>query len=154
MRSLLVVATIATALSAAGTAAFAAPRHAAACTPGMKKIDGVPARTFCGPARATVRINRKTVLYTGGRCEKSPAGWSINIGTVVLGAVKTRPEYFGITVAATPGSHANAAVAVNHAGQGLAVTGNTVTLRPGLKSGTFTGSVFGASSPVSGSFSC
>jgi hypothetical protein len=105
-------------------------------------------------AKATVHIGGKTVLFKGGKCEQTPAGWVIDIGTVVLGQSSKKPEYFGITAKAKPGTHANAAVAIDHANKGYAVTGNTVTLKPGLRSGTFTGTAFGTSGTISGSFSC
>jgi hypothetical protein len=152
MKWIIVIAGLTTALAFAASA-VAAPKHIAACVSGVKKINGVPARTFCGPAKATVRINGQTVSYKGGQCTKSLAGFSINIGTVVLGALKQKPEYLGITVKATAGAHTDGAVAVNHAGKGLAVLG-TVTLKAGLKAGTFTGKVFGAPTRVSGSFTC
>lgn len=152
MKRLLVSVTVAAALIVAASA-VAAPQHAG-CVAGMTKVGGVDARTFCGPAKATVHIGGKTVLFKNGKCEKGPAGWSINIGTVVLGTANKKPEYFGIAAKAKPGTQSNAAVAVDHAGKGFAVTGNTVTLKPGLKSGTFTGTVFGTSGTISGSFSC
>jgi hypothetical protein len=135
-------------------AAFAAPQRAAACVAGVKKINGVSARTFCGPAKASVHINGKTVAFKGGECSKSSFGWSINIGTVVLGNLRQKPEYFGITAAPKAGTQSNGAVAVVHAGKGLAVTGSTLTLKPGLKGGTFSGKVFGAPTRVTGSFTC
>ena len=136
------------------TSAFAA-RERTACTAGMTKVGGTPARTFCGPAKATVHIGSATVQFKGGQCETSSAGWSINIGTVVLGVTsKAKPEYFGIAGKAKTGKQTNAAVTFNHAGKGYAVTSNTVTLKPGLKSGTFSGTAFGTSSPITGSFTC
>jgi hypothetical protein len=134
--------------------ALAAPQRATACVAGVKKINGVSARTFCGPAKATVRVNGKTVSYKGGECSKSSFGWSINIGTVVLGNLKNKPEYLGITAAAKAGTQTKGTVAVVHAGKSLAVTSSTITLKSGLKSGTFSGKGFGASTRVSGSFSC
>jgi hypothetical protein len=153
MKRLIVIvgATAALALSAS---AFASPQSASACVPGVKKLNGVPARTFCGPAKATVHINGKTVSYRGGECTKSSFGWSINIGTVVLGNLRQKPEYFGITAKASAGTQGNGAVAVVHAGKSLAVTQSAIKLAAGLKSGTFSGKVFGAPTRVSGSFTC
>jgi hypothetical protein len=142
-----------TAALALATSALASPQSASACVAGVKKINGVSARTFCGPAKATVQVNGKTVSYKGGQCSKSSFGWSINIGTVVLGNLQGKPEYFGITAGAKPGTQSNGAVAVVHAGKSLAVTG-TITLKAGLRSGTFSGKVFGAPTRVTGSFSC
>jgi hypothetical protein len=78
----------ATALAAIAVAS-GSPRSTAACVPGVKRINGVPARTFCGPARATVKMNGKTISYSGGKCSKSLGLFSVNIGTVVLGTSGT-----------------------------------------------------------------
>jgi hypothetical protein len=153
MKRVIVIAGAAAALVLAASA-FASPQRATSCVAGVKKINGVSARTFCGPAKATVHINGKTVVYKGGECSKSSFGWSINIGTVVLGSLAKKPEYFGITAAPKAGTQANGAVAVVHGGKGLAVTGSTITLKPGLKAGTFSGKVFGAPTRVTGSFTC
>jgi hypothetical protein len=137
------------------TAAFAAGSvgTAAACVPGVKKINGVSARTFCGPAKATLRMHGQTVAYKGGACSKSIGLFTINVGTIVLGNLKNKPEYFGITVDAKAGTQANEGVSVTHAGKSLAIMG-TVTLKAGLKSGTFSGKVFGSPARISGSFTC
>jgi hypothetical protein len=146
---------IGVAVAALATAAFAttSAQSAAACTAGVTKVGGTPARTFCGPAKATVKIGAATVAYKQGMCSRSSMGFTINIGTVVLGNAKTKPEYFGITVQAKPGAHANSAVAVVHANRSYAVLG-TVTLAAGLKSGTFSGKVFGSRTKIAGSFHC
>jgi hypothetical protein len=146
---------IGVAVAALSAAAFAttSAQSAATCVAGVKKINGVPARTFCGPATATVKLGSTNVAYKQGACSKSAAGFTINIGTVVLGNLKKKPEYFGITVQATAGAHANSGVAVVHAGKSYAVLG-TVTLKAGLKSGTFSGKVFGSPTKIAGSFSC
>jgi hypothetical protein len=150
----LVVACVAAAVLATAFACTArAGAAAATCTPGTKTIGGAGARTFCGPAKATVTLNGKTVSYRGGSCSTSIGLFTVNIGTVVLGTVKNAPEYFGVTATAKPGSHARQTIAVVHAGSSRAVIG-TVTLKPGLKGGTFTGRAFGSKSVISGSFSC
>jgi hypothetical protein len=153
MKRLLVIVAVGAGLTVAASA-VASPQHAAACVAGVKKINGVSARTFCGPAKATVHVNGKTIAYKGGACSKSSFGWSINIGTVVLGNLSKKPEYFGITAEPKAGTQGNGAVAVVHAGKGLAVTQSTIKLTAGLKSGTFSGKVFGAPTRVTGSFSC
>ena len=153
MKRLLVIAGALTALTVAASA-FASPQRAGACVPGVKKLNGVSARTFCGPAKATVHVNGKTVFFKGGECSKSSFGWSINIGTVVLGSLGKKPEYFGIAASPKVGTQANGTVAVVHGGKGLAVTGGAITLKAGLKGGTFSGKVFGAPTRVTGSFSC
>ena len=151
-RTIIGLALVALAAAAFGTAS--GQSAATGCVAGVKKINGVPARTFCGPARATVNLGATTVRYADGECSKSSFGWTINIGTVVIGNLKKKPEYFGITVTpAKAGSHAKSGPAVVHAGKSYAVLGN-VTLKPGLKSGTFSGKVFGSPQRISGSFTC
>lgn len=146
---------IGVAVAALAAAAFAttSAHSAAACTEGVTKVGGSPARTFCGPATATVKIGSKTVSYRGGSCSKSSFGWSINIGTVVLGNAKNKPEYFGVTANGKAGAQPKSAVAVVHASKTYAVIG-TVTLKAGLKAGTFSGKVFGSPTKLAGSFHC
>jgi hypothetical protein len=154
-------ALIAAAFTLAGTAtapaatavASGSPQSAAACVPGVKKINGVTARTFCGPAKATVKMNGKTISYSGGNCSKSLGLFAVNIGTVVLGTLRNKPEYFGVTAGAKPGVQTRQGVSVVHAGRSQAIIG-TVTIKAGLKAGTFAGKVFGSSKTISGSFTC
>jgi hypothetical protein len=148
----LIAALTATALAATAFAS-STPKAAAACVPGVKKINGVNARTFCGPAKATVKINGSTVSYKGGECSKSIGLFALNLGTVVLGNLKNKPEYLGVTATAKAGTQTRQTVAVVHAGKSKSIIG-TVTLKAGLKSGTFSGKVFGSSAVISGSFTC
>jgi hypothetical protein len=138
---------------AASAMASGSPQAAKACTPGVHKIGGVNARTFCGPAKASVRLGGKTITYKNGECSKSIGLFSVNIGTVVLGNLKNKPEYFGVTATAKAGFQAKQTIAVVHAGKSKAIIG-TVTLKAGLKSGTFSGKVFGSPATISGSFTC
>jgi hypothetical protein len=153
MKRLVVIAGLGTALTLAASA-FASPQHAASCVAGVKKINGVNARTFCGPAKATVRVGGRTVVYKGGECSKSSFGWSINVGTAVLGSLTRKPEYFGLAASAKPGVQTKVTVAVVHSGKAFAVSAGTLSLKPGLKSGTFSGEVFGESTRLTGSFTC
>jgi hypothetical protein len=148
-----IVCAAAVLLSTAFACAARGAGKVATCTPATKTIAGTSARTFCGPARATVKLNGKTVAYKGGSCSTSIGLFSLNIGTVVLGTVKNAPEYLGVTATGKPGSHSRQTIAVVHAGASRAVIG-TVTLEPGLKSGTFTGKAFGSKATISGSFTC
>ena len=153
MKGTLAILGLLVTLTVAATA-FAAPERASACVPGVKKINGVTARTFCGPAKATVHVNGKTISYKGGECSKSSFGWSLNIGTVLLGNLQQKPEYLGIAGTAKAGPQTKASVAVVHAHKGLAIATATVTLKAGLKAGTFSGKVFGEPTRVTGSFTC
>src|SRR5215218_10062667 len=133
--------------------ASGAVKAGAACVPGVRKINGVSARTFCGPAKATVKMNGKTISYSGGKCSRSLGLFSINIGTVVLGNLRNKPEYFGMTASAKAGVQPRQGVSVVHAGKSQAIVG-AVTIKAGLKAGTFSGKVFGSSKTISGSFTC
>jgi hypothetical protein len=148
-----VVCAAATLLAIPLASAARAAGKSATCTAGTKTIAGTSARTFCGPARATVTLNGKKVSYRGGNCSTSIGLFSVNIGTVVLGTVKNAPEYFGVTATAKPGSHTRQTIAVVHAGATRAVIG-TVTLTAGLKGGIFSGKAFGSKATISGSFTC
>jgi hypothetical protein len=148
------LATVCTATLLAATAsASGSADSATGCVAGVKKINGVSARTFCGPAKATVKMNGKTITYKGGECSKSIGLFAVNIGTVVLGNLKNKPEYFGVTANAKAGVQSRQGVAVVHAGKSQAIIG-TVKIKAGLRAGTFSGKVFGSSKVISGSFSC
>jgi len=145
-------------------AALATPR-AVSCTPGVHPYGGANARTFCGPAKATLVIGSKTIRYAGGNCERGAGYLSLNIGTVVLGtSTKPKPEYFGLLVGKAPivggtpathdGTYKPQALAADHAGKGYAILQSTVKLMGGRTRGTFTGKLLGTNAPVRGSFSC
>ena len=92
---------------AASTVAVAAPTASSrtSCTPGVTSVGGVQARVFCGPAKAKIHVNGKTLSFGGGDCERTSKYVSVNIGTVVLGqTTKKKPDYFGLDVGQIPGS--------------------------------------------------
>jgi hypothetical protein len=157
MKRIIMLAGLATvcavSLLAATASASGSVKSATGCVAGVKTINGVSARTFCGPAKATVRMNGKTITYRGGECSKSIGLFTVNIGTVVLGNLKNKPEYFGVTANAKAGVQSRQGVAVVHAGKSQAIIG-TVKIQAGLRAGTFSGKVFGSSKVISGSFSC
>ena len=152
-------------LGVVGVASAPAAQQRSACTAGVHKFGDVQARTFCGPAKATVVFGGKTIGFSGGVCERGPAYVAVNIGTVVLGQTKKRkPEYFGLIVGKAPiiggtpasrdGTYKAQAVTFAHAGKGVAVFSGMVTLAGGRKRGTFTGKTFGDNKPVKGTFTC
>ena len=156
------------ALAAAATA-LAAPARVArpACTPGMTSVGGVTARTFCGPAKATLHVAGKTLSFKGGSCERTSKYLSLQIGTVVLGQTKKKkPDYFGMNVGAYPGSTTKAApkdgkyvgavLAVNYHGKAYLLRGDTakITLTNGRTRGSFAASILFGSGSASGTFSC
>ena len=139
-----------------------------ACTPGVKNVGGVTVRTFCGPAKATVKFGSKTLHYSGGSCTKTSKYVAVNIGTVVLGqTTKAKPDYFGLDVGQVPGSTAkpapkdgtytNVVLALVYGGKAyfVSTTGTKVTLSDNRSKGTISGTAgFGATGKVTGSFSC
>jgi hypothetical protein len=163
LRTALAIAVVAAALTAASSNGAVA-----SFAPGVKSVGGVSARVFCGSAKATVRYHGQTWTFAQGACERLPAYFDVNVGTVVLGQTsKKRPDYFGLTVGKYPGSTGKAAakdgtyvggvLAVVHAGKGLVVDARTVkvTLTKGRTRGTFTAkAILSDSGTVSGSFGC
>jgi len=154
------------ALPIAALGAAILPSSAAAkCTAGTHKFEGsVQARTFCGPASTTLTAANSKVTIKGGECTPTKDYFTINIGTVVLGASKkTHPDYFGITVGKTPGSTGKAAgkdgtykdgvVSVVSKGKSFSLTKSSITLKNGRTAGTFSGTSF-EGGKVSGSFRC
>lgn len=163
MRQALAVFVLAALFAVTAVAAVAAP-STVACTAGIHPYGGANARTFCGPAKATVVVGGRTIHYAGGNCERGPAYLSLNIGTIVLGtSTKPKPEYFGLlvgkapVVGGTPATHDGTfvpqALVADHAGKGYAMTQAKVKLAGNRTRGTFTAKVFGGGS-AHGSFSC
>jgi hypothetical protein len=137
---------------------------AAACTPGMTKVQGATARVFCGPAQAAARVAGRRYSFEGGVCRTSFGGFSVNIGTKVFGDPKSAPAYFGLLVESKrPGMHRGGSVLVGFSEGVSAVTlaapGGTarpdtqVVLAPDLRSGTFSGEDL-QGRRVTGSFTC
>jgi hypothetical protein len=81
---------------AAATAA--SPLHTAniTCTPGVRSIAGAPARVFCGPAKASVKVGSATYTFAGGACLKQPR-FSVNLGTLSFDPGAKAP-YFGLSL--------------------------------------------------------
>ena len=147
-------------------AAVSAPAKAlrASCTPGVHPFGDVSARTFCGPAKATLVVGGRTIRFQGGSCQRGPAYLSLNIGTVVLGqTTKPRPDYFGLNVGkvplfgGTPATHDGTfpaeALAIRHANKSYSMLQATVTLAGGRSRGTYRGRILGGGTGH-GTFSC
>jgi hypothetical protein len=140
------------------------------CTPGAKTVGGVPMRTFCGPAKATVHYGSQVFTYANGSCQKTATFVVVNIGTEVLGTTtKPKPDYFGLDVGQVPGTSGKPAgsdgvytggvLALIHGGKGHIVFGPSlkIALSGGRSHGTFSGKGFsftGGSPKVTGTFSC
>jgi hypothetical protein len=169
VRAGIVVAALVVAVGSAAGAAGAPTR--VACTPGSSTIDGKSAMTFCGPAKATVKVGGKTYSFKGGACVKTAKYLNINIGTVVFGATKQKQAYFSVLIGQYPGAnpgtkaapkdgtYGGGLVVVRYQGKAWDLNGFDkdvkVTLKKNRTAGTFTGSThFTPRIKVTGSFSC
>jgi hypothetical protein len=168
--TLLAVAALAVAAGAAAGATAAPSRGA--CTPGPTKVDGHPANVFCGPAKATVKVAGKAYAFKGGQCLKTGTSLTLNIGTVVSGVAKQKPQYLGLNIgryyganpgtpaAAKDGIYGGGLVVVRTNGKAWDLNGAAdkdvkVTLKKKRTAGRFTGSThFSPRVKVTGSFSC
>jgi hypothetical protein len=136
-------------------AAFALPgAGASACTAGVRTVGGATVRTFCGPAKATAKIGSKTFHFTGGTCAVEQGMFTVNIGSITLGAGKPKYAYFGLDAKPPKaGAHPNQIVSWQFAGQRYSLLPVKVVLDAGLHSGSFSGSVLTGGSG-SGTFTC
>jgi len=135
--------------AAAGTAS---PATTAGCTPGVRSVDGAMARVFCGPAKATVHAGGKTLVFSGGLCERSGGFYVLNMGTFFAGGSKSPRPYLGLLIAKPkPGTYKSQTLSFRAGGVSRSALAD-VTLKT-LHSGTFTGRAIGGGR-VTGSFSC
>jgi hypothetical protein len=153
------VAPLALAFAAAALAAPASSGAASGCTAGLTTIGGKKAHRFCGPATATATVGGKTLRFTGGSCLRSPLAFSVNIGTVLVGAVANpKPANvpsFGLTISpGDSGVHLGQAIGWVSGGKRYSVTNNQATLSSGRAKGSFKGTLYPGGGKVSGTFSC
>jgi hypothetical protein len=149
IRSLLVVVVL------AALAAIALPgAGASACTAGVRTVGGLTVRTFCGPAKATAKIGSKTFHFSGGTGAVEQGMFTVNIGSITLGAGKPKFAYFGLDAKPPKaGAHPNQIVSWQFGGQRYSLLPVKVVLNAGLHSGSFSGSVLTGGSG-SGTFTC
>jgi hypothetical protein len=169
VKTLLVLPALAIAAGLVAGAAAAPTRTA--CTPGQSTIDGRSAMTFCGPAKATVKVGGKTYAFKGGSCIKTSTYVNVNIGTVVFGAKNQKQPYFSVLIGAYPGAnpgtpaakkdgtYAGGLVVIRYKGKAWDLNGFDkdvmVTLKKKRSAGTFKGSThFVPRTKVTGSFAC
>jgi hypothetical protein len=152
--------------AAALSTAWPSPAAPVACTPGVSKVAGGFARTFCGNATARVLVKGKTHVFTGGQCDIYPRYLVVNIGTVVVGGTKKK-AYFGLLLGKHPaatavdpvvskdGTYTKGLITIRASGIDVSVH-NAPDLRISLvrkrRAGTFSGTGFGTK--VTGSFRC
>jgi len=129
---------------------------------GVHEINGVNARTFCGPASVTFTLGGDAHELKGGECTSSGDTFAINIGTIVLGELSPKPDYFGMTIITPDGAPVAdgkatgaPALAGDIGGTAFAMkTDGTVTMKNNLTAGDFDGATFTGPSPIKGSFTC
>jgi hypothetical protein len=132
----------------------------AACVPGTTKdSSGKKTTRFCGPAKAVAKVGAKTLTFSGGSCDTAAGYYTVNIGAIVNSRVagsKPGPQtYFGLTVyPADSGVHLSQVVAWNIGGKRYTLLGDRVTLKSGLKSGSFSGKQIGVTGKITGTFTC
>jgi len=156
MRLALTLSVVLAAAAALAGLAKALPSRDA-CTPGLSKIGGFQARTFCGPAKATVRVGGKSLTFGGGQCAISQGYWTVNIGTIELGQPHKTKSYFGIALmkpSHADGTYRNVTFGFNVPGKSYLVSGGTLTLRNGGKAAGFSGTLAPGGAKVTGSVTC
>ena len=148
------------ALAAAGTAG-AAPSQtlgAAPCTPAGKPvlIRKQSATVYCGPARATVRLNGRTMTFNGGTCVWTSNSFKVQLGTIFLFRNFARERGFEIRASGYP--VARALIQVYWDGAYYEAGTLHATARPNVSNtgGTFTGKTGrnGTGPSISGTISC
>lgn len=128
---------------------------APACVEGGVEIDGVPARTFCGPATADLTVGEKTYNLTSGWCQGLAGTFTVRIGTFMLKRTATSPGYLEIIV---DERYPGAAMKFNVEGTGFASDRDTTTVTldsdTRLSGGTFEGLTYESGIKFSGTFNC
>ncbi len=155
------------ALAVAAAIASAGPAAMPTCKPGVSKVAGGMARTFCGTATARVVVNNKEYHFSGGQCDIYPRYIVVNIGTVVLAGAK-KHAYFGLLlgkhpaatavdpVVAKDGTYTKGLITVTAPGVRASVYNAAdleIRLTKNRRAGSFSGTGLGRKS-VRGSFSC
>jgi hypothetical protein len=163
------------ALVATGRGQWETRAGVAACDSGPRVARGMSAQAFCGPARATVVVNRRRITFRSGVCERHSKYFLVNIGTAVsgLGTRKPQPPYFGLVMGRSPaysepvvnkpGTYHQGLITVNARGMHIDLHDEqdlTIVLGPGLRAGRFSATkpaspIYGTPAyGVAGSFTC
>jgi hypothetical protein len=155
MRTLVVVGGCLATLAVWGAGA-GARLQAPACTAGVKTVGGATVRTFCGPAKAVVKVGGKTLHFKGGKCEKLSGYYTVNLGSITLPPAKPKYMYFGLTTTKRGGTHSVKDVPLvwQTPGKRFALWKGSVTISGSLRSGKFSGTTLEAAQKASGSWSC
>jgi hypothetical protein len=143
------------------TPASSVPPSGEACVPGPAQTDGVQVHSFCGPASVSVTIRGETHELAGGECGRTGDSFFVNVGTLALGDLDPKPDYFGLSVgdSARPvtgdGKFNGANVSGVFGGNDFAMaTDGSVKLTGGLTAGQFSGDDLEGGGTLTGNFSC
>jgi hypothetical protein len=131
-------------------------------------VGGVRTHTYCGPARATVKLAGKTIAFKGGNCGVASgslvSGWGLGVGRYTVPPAKPRFKYFGVAYVGVPkaGTYTKGEFVITFfvPGKTYSVIGSPlgapalkVTVTKGARKGSFTG-VASGSKKVSGQWTC
>ena len=157
MKALLAIGCATTALVVAG-AGTSASVGTASCTAGVTTVGGASARTFCGPAKASVTIGGKTLRFTNGTCEKLSGYYSVNIGSITLPPAKPKYMYFGFTTTKKRGGtykvYGDVTLGWQTPGKSYSLGKGSVRISSSMKGGTFSGTTLLNPQKTSGSWTC
>ena len=116
-------------------------------------LAAVSSQASAGNAKATVVVDGKTYVYTGGACTRSGGMFAVNIGTMPSEAKPgTKPDYFGMTIMSGPGAFTNAGVSFNK--DGVRRSTGTASGTSTASGATFTGKLMRGGEVAKGTFSC
>lgn len=129
---------------------------------GPEQIGGATVRTWCGPAKATVKVAGKKLAIKGGACEyvnyQGIKSWTVNTGRYTVAPAKPRFSSFSAAGSyGKPGTYSDWGL-INFQTPGkqwlfkLRTLKVTIT-KPGAKAGTFTGKLDGGGT-ASGTWTC
>ncbi len=138
--------------------------HQATCTPGIRKVEGVRLKVFCGPARARLRFQGRTYGFRNGSCRKTARSLTINVGVETLphppSTEPPRTSWFGAFLAASRDGtyHPGSSMFLFWSAPGLSFifTAGDLHLTASRSRGTFSGLFYGRgiTGSASGSFAC
>jgi hypothetical protein len=150
------------ALPLATTSVVGASASASASKCGPEQIGGVTVRTWCGPARATVKVGGKSITIKGGACElvnyQGIKAFTVTTGRYTVPPAKPKFTSFSAAGSDTkPGTYSGWLVNFQTPGKQwtLRPTKTTVTITAaGAKKGTFSGTLYEGGKLAKGSWTC
>lgn len=135
---------------------------------GIKEIDGVNTRTFCGEGTATLSDGTATLELADAECSVESLGFAVNAGTIVLdpddSTVSAETQYIGFAIPpvegewdgeSVPDGTYEGIITGNDRGKDLTASaqGTTIVITDGGTAGTVSGTSL-EGIPLTGSFRC